>query len=155
MDGDRTVIPRNGKSNWVKRCGSYEWSKIRQDKRQWSGWDTGANDFWWDSSVTWGQLQSVNWQQVAEGTRSKLTGDEQIKKGDAAGAETQEDLNIYRVEYRWRKKTPSQHRCLQHQFQLRKDGHWMIFDFILWGGWLHFRVIRQDGLNPKMSLNGR
>ena len=40
------------------------------------------------------------------GTRGKLTGDEQIKKGETAllGQGTQEDLNIYRVEYRWRKR---------------------------------------------------
>ena len=33
MDGNRAVILRNGKSNWVKRCRN-ERSKIRQDKRQ-------------------------------------------------------------------------------------------------------------------------
>lgn len=37
-------------------------------------WDAGANEFWWDNSVTGGQLQGVHWQQAA--TRGKLAGDE-------------------------------------------------------------------------------
>lgn len=151
MDGDRAVIPRNGKSNWVKRCGRNERSKIRQDKRQWS--ESGMLELMRFGGTTTSQEDNSR---VCTGSRRPLGASllETRRSEGSTGAGSPGGLEHLPSGIQMEEEeTPKQHWCLEHRFQLRKeDGHWMIFDFIFWGGWLHFRVIRQDGLNPKKSL---
>lgn len=102
----RQVIQRSG-NQWVQKMWWLWVVKIRQDKRQWS--EGGILEL----MILTGQAASVSstpgcelaaggWGalRVSSLEMSRLEG-----RDSAAGrAEEQEDLNIYRVEYRWRKR---------------------------------------------------